>query len=108
MASRTKSKKVTTIEGLATLMAGEFGDVRREIGGLRTEVGDLRTEMRQGFNRVDEELHAIRVEVVSIRKEIDALQEKTMGMVGYSKEIDHLLTRVARIEKHLGITSNKY
>ena len=53
---------------------------------------------------IAEELKPIRAELSSIRRDLDGLSTKVENMSGFSKEIDHALERIARIEKHLGLT----
>ena len=52
---------------------------------------------------IAEELKPIRAELASIRRDLDSLTKKVENMSGFSKEIDHALERIARIEKHLGL-----
>jgi uncharacterized coiled-coil DUF342 family protein len=52
---------------------------------------------------VREETKDIRDELRSIRRDLDALTEKVDNILGYRKEIDHALERIATIEKHLGL-----
>ena len=49
------------------------------------------------------ELRGIRAELKGIRLELDHLREKVENLLGYRKAIDHVLERVAAIEKCLGI-----
>ena len=46
-------------------------------------------------------LRSIRAELKSIRSELNDLTEKVDNILGYRKEIDHALERIAAIEKHL-------
>jgi len=48
-------------------------------------------------------LRRIRAELSAIRRDLEELRMRVDNMSGYSKEIDHALARIARIEKHLGI-----
>ena len=84
---KKNKRKIDTLEKLATLMVEGFED--------------LRTEMRGRFTQVDDELHAVRSELADIHRRIDRLEEIGARQAGYAKEIDHLLTRVSKIEKHL-------
>jgi hypothetical protein len=52
---------------------------------------------------VRDELAPIRSELKSIRRDLDDLREKVENVIGFQKEIDHALERIAAIEKHLGI-----
>jgi hypothetical protein len=50
-----------------------------------------------------EELAPIHAELKSIRRDLDDLREKVENVVGFCKEIDHALERIAAIEQHPGI-----
>jgi hypothetical protein len=50
-----------------------------------------------------DELRPIHSEISQIRRDFDDLRDKVENIVGYRKEIDHGLERIAAIEKHLGI-----
>jgi hypothetical protein len=52
---------------------------------------------------VDAKLKPITDELVSIRGHLKYLKEKAAEAVHLTKEIDHALERIRRIEKHLGI-----
>jgi hypothetical protein len=45
----------------------------------------------------------VSAEPVVIHRRIERLEEQGASHAGFSKEIDHLLTRVMAIVKHLGI-----
>ena len=45
----------------------------------------------------------LKIEVISIHNQLDVLKGRTPTHTRFSKEIDHLLTRIAAIEHHLGI-----
>jgi hypothetical protein len=38
-----------------------------------------------------------------VRRDLEALRVNVENVIGYRKEIDHALERIAQIEKHLGI-----
>jgi hypothetical protein len=42
-------------------------------------------------------------EITVIHRRVERLEEQGASTAGFAKEIDHLLMRVAEIEKHLGI-----
>ena len=82
----------TDLERLSRLMLNEFGRVHE-----RLDKHDERFDaIDQRFDNIDRELH-------SIRTELDDLSEKIENILGYRKEIDHALERIATIEKHLGL-----
>jgi hypothetical protein len=80
------------IERLSRLMLDEFGRVHE-----RLDQHDAR------FDKIDAELQSMRTELKGLRLDLDSLAEKVGNMLGYRKEIDHALERIAAIEKHLGI-----
>jgi hypothetical protein len=52
---------------------------------------------------VRDELAPIRLELKSIGSDLDDLREKVENVIGFQKENDYALERIAAIEKHLGI-----
>ncbi|MDR3489295.1 MAG: hypothetical protein P4M05_30905 [Bradyrhizobium sp.] len=62
----------------------------------KDDLAELRTEMHDGFA-------SIRAEVHDIRTRMEAIEAALHGHHGFAKEIDHLIERVAAIEKHLGL-----
>jgi predicted nuclease with TOPRIM domain len=81
--------------------------VRSELKG---DIADLRTEMIDQFEHVDKQfvashdrLREISAEIAVIHRRVERLEELGASNTGLAKEIDHLLARVAEIEKHLGI-----
>jgi hypothetical protein len=76
----------------------------------KEEVADIKTEMMEQFEHVDKQFHALdgrlrdmANEIAVIHRRVERLEELGASNAGFAKEIDHLLTRVAEIEKHLGI-----
>ena len=61
---------------------------------------DVRTIVK---TELDERLTPITDELVTIRRDLDHLARSMDNVIGYRKEIDHALERIAAIEKHLGI-----
>jgi len=53
--------------------------------------------------KLDLKLAPVISELTSIRRDLDDLRRKVENVIGYRKEIDHALDRIAAIEKHLGI-----
>jgi hypothetical protein len=71
---------------------------------------DLRVEMIDQFEQVDkqfetthDQLRDVAAEIAVIHRRVERLEELGASNAGFSKEIDHLLTRVVAIEKHLGM-----
>jgi len=63
----------------------------------------LETGINTRFDKVGEDIVNILSELRSIRHDLEVLKDQVAGHVGYSKEIDYVMARVAMIEKHLGI-----
>jgi hypothetical protein len=83
---------------------------REDVGRLDTRIDDFRAEMIDQFEHVDKQLHTthdrlreMSADIAVIHRQIERLEELGASNAGFAKEIDHLLTRVAEIEKHLGI-----
>lgn len=89
----------TDIERLSRLMLDEFGRVHKRLD----KHDDRFDSIDQRFDKVERELHDLRAELKSIRTELDDLADKVQNLIGYRKEIDHALERIAAIEHHLGI-----
>ena len=62
----------------------------------KDEIDRVRLEMNEGFS-------SIREEIREVPNRLDAIDSDLRNQRGYAKEIDHLLHRVAAIEKHLGL-----
>ncbi len=80
--------KETGLERVGSIMLSEFKRVHDRFDIIDTEFSDLRTEVR------------------TIRKQLDELEKASRNFAGFAKEIDHLLGRIAAIEKHLGLHSS--
>jgi predicted nuclease with TOPRIM domain len=83
---------------------------REDVAKLDTGIDDLRTEMIDQFEHVDKQFEAthdrlreISAENAVIHRRVERLEELGASNAGFAEEIDHLLARVAEIEKHLGI-----
>jgi hypothetical protein len=70
-------------------------DMMRDSAGT----GSQRTQVRATHDR----LRKMSSEISVIHRRVERLEELGASNAGFAKEIDHLLTRVAEIEKHLGI-----
>ncbi len=58
------------------------------------------------FDTLEARLTHLATEVAEIRRKLNVLEEKVDNTSGFAKEIDHLLQRVAAIEKHLGLNKH--
>lgn len=86
-------------------MAEKF-DIEKFSQIVLDEFGRVHERLDQIGERFDNQLLDLGSEIRSIHRELDALTQAVGNMTGFSKEIDHLLQRVAAIEKHLGLASS--
>src|SRR4051794_40570011 len=97
--------KETTLNELGEMLGHvlEHMATKEDIASLRTELkGDI-AKLDARVVKLDERVAAIERELSSIRRYLDELAAKVENVIGYRKEIDHALERIAAIEKHLGI-----
>jgi septal ring factor EnvC (AmiA/AmiB activator) len=83
---------------------------KEDVAKLETRIDDLRTEMIDQFEHADKQFEAthdrlrdMSAKITVIHRRVERLEEQGASNAGFAKEIDHLLTRVAEIERHLGI-----
>jgi hypothetical protein len=102
--------KQTTLNELGGKIERGFKALADDIARIDTRIDDLKTEMIDQFEHVDKQVRAthdrlrdIATEITVIHRRVERLEELGASNAGFAKEIDHLLTRVAEIEKHLGI-----
>jgi hypothetical protein len=69
----------------------------------RRKQSDLREEMIDQFRATHDRLRDMAAEITVIHRRVERLEELGASNAGFAKEIDYLLTRVAEIEKRLGI-----
>jgi len=108
------SGKIDTIEKLATLVAQGFADIHDRFDDVYAQLSAIRSRLDTIEARLDAletRLYSVELESRSMRTEMKALHvrlesiEEKVGMQsGYAKEIDYLLERVTRIEKHLHLS----
>ena len=98
-------EKETTLKEVGEMLAhvvehmatkDELAETNKELKSFRQEFNDFRDETRQNFREIQAEL-------ADIRRDLDDLRSRVANIIGYGKEIDHALERMAAIEKHLGI-----
>ena len=90
--------KETTLKELGEMLAHvvEHMVTKDELKEFRDEFKEFREETAENFR-------ALRAEVADIRRDLEEMKSRVDNTTGYSKEIDHALSRIARIERHLGI-----
>ena len=105
---RKMPKKVTTIEGLAELMTGEFSRVDKTIEGLAELMTSKFSRVDERLERIEDqivsingELRGIRTEIKEINRRLDTLEAGQKDMRGYAVEIDELRARVTQMEQFL-------
>lgn len=110
MAAKKTKPTTMTLNSLATLISRTAASADKTFTALADDIADLKTEMMDQFGHVekqfratDDRLRAIASEITVIHRRIERLEEQGASNAGFAKEIDHLLTRVAEIEKHLGL-----
>src|SRR5580704_10494898 len=104
--------KETTLKEVGDMLAHvvEHMATKEDVARLDTRVEALRKEMIDQFEHADKQFRAthdrlrdIAAELTVSHRRVERLEEQGASNAGFAKEIDHLLTRVAEIEKHLGI-----
>ncbi len=90
--------KKTTLEELGEMLSHivKHMATKEDLEKVDTNLMAFQTETAENFREV-------KAEIADIRRVVEALQARVGNTEGYSKEIDHALARIARIEKHLGI-----
>jgi predicted nucleic acid-binding Zn-ribbon protein len=94
--------RMATKDDLAELR--ENMEARFEAADRRFEAIDRRFDAVDArFDAIENRLTSIETELRDIRQRIEFLEQAAHNASGFAKEIDHLIQRVASIEKHLGI-----
>ena len=90
--------KKTTLEELGEMLSHivKHMATKEDLEKVDTNLVAFQTETAENFREV-------KSEIADLRRVVEALQARVGNTEGYSKEIDHALARIARIEKHLGI-----
>jgi uncharacterized coiled-coil protein SlyX len=109
--ARTAAKE-TTLKEVGEMLAHVVRHMatKEDVAKLVTRIDDFRAEMIDQFEHADKQIRAthdrlrdMSAEITVIHRRVERLEELGASTAGFAKEIDHLLTRVAEIEKHLGI-----
>jgi hypothetical protein len=102
--------KETTLREVGEMLTRvvEHMATKEDLAKLDMRIADLRVEMIDQFEHADKQFRAthdrkrdIAAEMTVIHRRVERLEELGASNAGFAKEIDHLLTRVAEIEKHL-------
>src|ERR1700681_2790220 len=97
-ADKRATRPKATLDTILSTMERGFAAVAGDIADIKSTMAakdDVRVI-------VAEELAPIHGELKSIRRDLDDLRQKVENVVGFRKEIDHALERLAGIEKYLG------
>jgi hypothetical protein len=106
------AEKETTLREVGEMLTHvvERMATKEDVAGLNTGIEDLRTEMIDQFEHAEKQFRAthdrlrdIAAELTVIHRRVERLEELGASNAGFAKGNDHLLTRVAEMEKHLGI-----
>src|SRR3990167_2241514 len=96
-------KKEATVTDLHELLMHVVEHMAtREETATKTDLEAVREEMATK-TELSAGLASIRSEISEIKQELKNLEEMVQGHAGFTKEIDHALTRIAVIERHLGL-----
>jgi hypothetical protein len=104
--------KETTLNEVGEMLGHvvEHMATKVDVARLDKRLDDLRTEMIDQFEHADKQFEAthdrlrdMSAEITVIHRRVERSEELGASNAGFAKEIDHLLTRVAELEKHLGI-----
>jgi hypothetical protein len=97
--------KETTLREVGEMLTHvvEHMATKEDVAGLDTRIDNLREEMIDQFRGTHNRLRDMAAEITVIHRRVERLEELGASNAGFAKEIDHLFTRVAEIEKHLGI-----
>ena len=97
--------KKTTVEELGEMLSHVVTHITemREEMATKEALEKLENKLTAFRDETAENFRDVKAEVADIRRIVENLQPRVGNTEGYSKEIDHALARIARIEKHLGI-----
>ena len=74
----------------------------KELGEMLMHVVD-HMATKEDIGTLAGQLTSMECELKAIRGDLDDLREKVENVLGFRKEIDYALERIAAIEKHLGL-----
>ena len=85
----------TTLDELGEMLAHVVHNM-----ATKDDIADLRRDVVADITRLDTKIDRLEI---SITRELDGIKQQLANVIGFGKEIDHALERIAAIEKHLGI-----
>lgn len=80
--------------------------MEKGFAAVMEDAAENKAELKGNIIALQIQTSNLEKEVRSIRRDLETLKDKVGNIEGYRKEIDHGLERIARIEKHLGISSS--
>jgi predicted RNase H-like nuclease (RuvC/YqgF family) len=69
----------------------------------KEDIAAIKSELKGDIATLGEQVASVEGELRAMRRDLDDLREEVENVLGFRKEIDHALERIAAIEKHLGI-----
>ena len=83
----------------------ELSEFIRDHMVTKNDMAELRKDMatKDDLAKLDVKIDKLDI---SIHRELESIKEQLTNVIGYRKEIDYALERIATIEKHLGIEKN--
>lgn len=106
-----ENKSQSEIAHLSGIVERGFAALADDVAGIKREVTGLKTEMLDQFQHVDaqfgatnDRLRDIAAELAEVQRGLERLDQLGASNAGFAKEIDHAFSRIAAIEKHLGLS----
>ena len=81
-------------------------DAHERRGATKDDLQQFERRLDARFDTLESRVGNIETELRDIRQRLEALDEAAGNASGFAKEIDHLLKRLAVIEKHLGLQTH--
>ena len=78
----------------------------KDEGATKNDLQQFERHLDARFDTLESRVGNIETELRDIRQRLEALDEAAGNASGFAKEIDHLLKRLAAIEKHLGLQTH--
>jgi hypothetical protein len=100
MAKKTTLNELGDMLEFAVNRMATKDDIR---GIVREEIMPFRTELKGEIAALGEQATNVERELRVTRRDLGDLTRKVENVIGFRKEIDHALERIAAIEKHLGL-----
>mgnify|MGYP001593832408 CR=1 FL=1 len=76
----------------------ELVGVKSDLASVKSDLAGVKSDLAEVKNTM-----ATASELAILRRDVEEIKEKVHSHDGFAKEIDHTLSRVVIIEKHLGL-----